>query len=59
LGSIHDAARPVFEEWEAGFGRTFVPGSDPKKHKLREDVSLAFEIGKRYSFRMRKPLTTR
>ena len=39
---------PVFENWEADFGRTFVLGSDPKKHKLREDVSLAFAAGKRH-----------
>jgi Xaa-Pro dipeptidase len=39
---------PVFEQWEADFGRTFVLGSDPLKHKLRADVSLAFVEGKRY-----------
>ena len=26
---------PVFEKWEADFGRTFVLGSDPLKHKLQ------------------------
>src|SRR5271154_6710986 len=39
---------PVFEEWEADFGRTFVLGSDPLKRKLREDVAQAFADGKRY-----------
>jgi Xaa-Pro dipeptidase len=39
---------PVFEHWEADFGRTFVLGSDPLKHKLREDVAQAFADGKRY-----------
>ena len=39
---------PVFEEWEAGFGRTFVIGSDPVKRKLRDDVALAFVEGKEY-----------
>jgi Xaa-Pro dipeptidase len=39
---------PVFENWEADFGRTFVLGSDPKKHKLREDVGRAFAAGKRH-----------
>lgn len=39
---------PVFEEWEADFGRTFVLGSDPAKHKLKKDVGLAFAAGKRY-----------
>ena len=39
---------PVFEDWEADFGRTFVIGSDPRKLKLRNDVELAFAEGKRY-----------
>jgi Xaa-Pro dipeptidase len=39
---------PVFEEWEADFGRTFVIGSDPLKLKLRDDVGKAFAEGKRY-----------
>jgi Xaa-Pro dipeptidase len=39
---------PVFENWEADFGRTFVLGSDPKKHKLREDAAQAFAAGKKY-----------
>src|ERR1700723_2502203 len=29
---------PVFETWEADFGRTFVVGSDPAKLKLRNDT---------------------
>ena len=39
---------PVFEQWEADFGRTFVLGSDLLKHKLRQDVGQAFADGKRY-----------
>jgi Xaa-Pro aminopeptidase len=39
---------PVFEEYEADFGRTFVIGSDPMKLKMREDVAKAFADGKRY-----------
>jgi Xaa-Pro aminopeptidase len=39
---------PVFEEWEADFGRTFVLGSNPRKLKLRDDVERAFQEGKRY-----------
>lgn len=39
---------PVFEEWEADFGRTFVIGSDPFKLKMRNDVEAAFAEGKRY-----------
>jgi Xaa-Pro dipeptidase len=39
---------PVFEEWEADFGRTFVVGSNPLKHKLCRDIREAFARGKRY-----------
>ena len=39
---------PVFEEWEADFGRTFVVGNDPLKHKLRRDIEEAFASGKEY-----------
>ena len=39
---------PVFEEYEADFGRTFVIGSDPAKLKMRDDVASAFTDGKRY-----------
>ena len=41
---------PVFEDWEADFGRTFVLGTDPLKHKLRNDVGLAFAEGKKYFY---------
>jgi len=39
---------PVFEEWEADFGRTFVLGSDPLKLKIQKDTGLAFAEGKKY-----------
>jgi Xaa-Pro dipeptidase len=39
---------PVFEQWEADFGRTFVLGSDPLKLKMRDDVGSAFADGKQY-----------
>ena len=39
---------PVFEEWEADFGRTYVIGSDPHKLRLRDDVAAAFAAGKKY-----------
>jgi Xaa-Pro dipeptidase len=39
---------PVFEEWEADFGRTFVLGSDPVKRRLRNDISRAFIEGKEH-----------
>ncbi len=39
---------PVFEDWEADFGRTFVLGSDPLKLRLQRDVGQAFADGKRF-----------
>jgi hypothetical protein len=39
---------PIFEEYEADFGRTFVLGSDPAKLKMRDDVAKSFVDGKRY-----------
>jgi Xaa-Pro dipeptidase len=39
---------PVFEKWEADFGRTFVVGNDPTKIKLRDDIEDAFREGKQY-----------
>jgi Xaa-Pro dipeptidase len=39
---------PVFEHWEADFGRTFVLGSDPLKHKMKHDVEQAFAEGKQH-----------
>ena len=37
---------PVFEEWEADFGRTFVVGSDPVKHRLVADLGAIFQRGR-------------
>lgn len=37
---------PVFEAWEADFGRTYVLGSDPAKHRLVSDIAAAFQKGK-------------
>ena len=37
---------PVFEEWEADFGRTYVLGADPVKHRLRDDLETVFNEGK-------------
>lgn len=33
---------PVFEQWEADVGRTYVIGGDPRKHRLRADLELIF-----------------
>ncbi len=37
---------PVFEAWEADFGRTYVLGGDPVKHRLRDDLEPAFREAK-------------
>lgn len=34
---------PVFEEWEADFGRTYVLGDDPEKIKLRDSVEPTWD----------------
>src|ERR1700691_3662153 len=39
---------PVFEAWEADFGRTYVVGSDPDKHRLVGDLAQAFARGKNF-----------
>jgi len=39
---------PVFDEWEADFGRTFVVGTDPSKHRLVGDLADAFRSGKEF-----------
>lgn len=39
---------PVFEEWEADFGRTFVLGDDPDKLRLRDDLAHVWDNGRRY-----------
>ena len=37
---------PVFEQWEADFGRSYALGPDPAKHKLVKDIETAFYQGK-------------
>jgi Xaa-Pro aminopeptidase len=39
---------PVFEDWEADFGRTYVLGNDPHKLKLQGDTEKAWTLGKAY-----------
>ena len=34
---------PVFEEWEADVGRSYVVGDDPDKHRLIADLPAQFE----------------
>ena len=39
---------PVFDGWEADFGRTWVLGEDPVKRRLRDDLEPVFAAGKAY-----------
>jgi len=39
---------PIFEEWEADFGRTYVLGDDPVKLRLRDDLPVMFDAGRRF-----------
>jgi len=47
---------PVFDEWEADFGRTYVLGADPGKHRLVGDIAAAFQRGKEF-YRLTPELT--
>jgi Xaa-Pro dipeptidase len=48
---------PVFDEWEADFGRTYVLGNDEKKLKLMRDVESAWHEGKDYFLANRETIT--
>jgi Xaa-Pro aminopeptidase len=48
---------PVFDEWEADFGRTYVVGSDEQKLKLMQDVQSAWHEGKDYFLANRDTIT--
>jgi Xaa-Pro dipeptidase len=39
---------PIFEEWEADFGRTFVLGDDPHKMAVRDALPRVWDAGRRY-----------
>jgi len=40
---------PVFGEWEADYGRTYLVGADPLKQRLIADVEAAFRRGKAHA----------
>ena len=40
---------PVFDGWEADFGRTWVLGDDPHKLRLRDAVNEAFDRGRAFA----------
>ena len=48
---------PVFDAWEADFGRTYALGTDPRKHQLVRDLEEAFRLGKQH-FERTPELTT-
>ena len=39
---------PIFAEWEADFGRTFVLGDDPRKLQLQADLPRIFDAGRAF-----------
>ncbi len=39
---------PVFEEWEADFGRTYLLGKDPIKQKMLNDLAIIFSESKQF-----------
>src|ERR1700759_2335965 len=39
---------PIFEEWEADFGRTFVLGGAPAKQRLRDALPVVWRAGREY-----------
>jgi Xaa-Pro dipeptidase len=47
---------PIFEEWEADYGRTYVVGENKLKHKLKNDIALAWQDCKTY-YNSRKEMT--
>jgi Xaa-Pro aminopeptidase len=47
---------PIFEAWEADFGRTFVLGGDPVKQRLRDDLPVVWQAGREY-FRRQPDVT--
>lgn len=39
---------PIFEEWEADFGRTFLLGDDPHKRAVRDALPRVWQAGRDY-----------
>lgn len=48
---------PVFEDWEADFGRTYVIGKDANKLKLQNDIESAWHKGHKYFIENYETLT--
>jgi Xaa-Pro dipeptidase len=47
---------PIFDEWEADFGRTFVLGDDPVKHQMAADLPVIWARARDY-FRLTDDIT--
>ena len=45
---------PIFEDWEADYGRTFVLGNDPLKNKLKTDIEKAWKKACLFYFKKEK-----
>ncbi|HWJ98696.1 MAG TPA: M24 family metallopeptidase, partial [Acidimicrobiales bacterium] len=39
---------PIFDGWEADYGRTWVIGDDPDKIRLRDDLAEVFTAGRQF-----------
>jgi len=39
---------PIFEDWEADLGRTFVLGDDPAKHALCDSLPIVWDAGRAF-----------
>jgi Xaa-Pro dipeptidase len=48
---------PVFEDWEADVGKTYVIGNDSHKLKLKKDVALAWQQGRNYYIQHQECIT--
>ena len=48
---------PVFENWEADVGKTYVTGNNAQKLKLKQDVELAWHEGKAFYQANKETLT--
>ncbi|MCE3295832.1 MAG: Xaa-Pro dipeptidase [Crocinitomicaceae bacterium] len=48
---------PVFDAWEADFGRTFVIGKNPAMLKLKEDVEKVWQKGRDFFLQHKENIT--
>ncbi|MBV8686620.1 MAG: aminopeptidase P family protein [Alphaproteobacteria bacterium] len=48
---------PIFEEWEADIGRTYVIGDDPHRIRMRDAVEAAWHAGRDFFLENRESVT--